>query len=131
MAELFDITDNVLITNAVESVDTEVNVHQIVNHARDGSTYMQIIGTAETYHTVICTVTREQHFKILRAWGRGNLLRIIAQMNGYGDFPIASNTYYGRIVECSHEAIPNMWDGKFWQDYFRVTFKIADYPAPN
>lgn len=125
MAELFDLTANTLITNAVESCESADEINQVLNYARDGTVYLQIIGSPRKAYDVICHATRIQEALLESAWASGNLLRVTMSYDG------TTRIAYGRIIELDKDYIGNRWDGTEWEDYYKLTLKLAYSPAPT
>ena len=96
-----------LLTRIVESCESSESLNQIVNYSRDGTAYIQIIGSPKVSYDVVCYVPRSGLANIETAWHEGRLIRI----------QMSHGTYYGIIIEYQKIVLP--------QDYFQVTLKLA------
>lgn len=126
MAEIYDMTGSRSITKAVESCELVKEVRQIVNYARDGTAYIQIIGSPKQVYEVICHATRTQVGYLETAWASGNLLRVNI-LNEAGN---ADRLCYGRIIEFEKDYLGYMYNGVDWLDYYKITMKMA-YMTPS
>lgn len=130
MAEIYDMTAQTSITNAVESCDPYQEVRQILNYTRAGTAYLQILGSPKKTYEVICHATRAQVTLLETAWASGNLLRVNV-LNEEGN---ADRISYGRIIEFNKEYIGYLFDRNAWHDYYKVTLKMVyiNYtPSPS
>lgn len=124
MAELYDEITHASLTNIVESCEEAQEVNQIVNYARDGTTFLQILGSPKKKYTVICYATRTQEALIESAWASGNMLKVtMSGENGN------SRLSYGRIIELQKDLMANMWDGVARRDYYKVTLTLLHAPG--
>lgn len=121
MAEIYDMTASTSITHAVESCELNQEVRQIVNYARNGTIYLQNLGTPKKTYEVICHATRAQVTLLETAWASGNVLRVnIRNEEGHAD-----RISYGRIIEFDKDYIGYLFDRNAWHDYYKVTLKLA------
>ena len=128
MAELYDMTAGVSITNIVESCEEEREVNQVLNYARDGTIHLQIIGSPRIKYRLICYATRSQKTLLDTAWAAGNQLRItMAAPAGSSQ----ARVMYGRIIEFDPELMANMWDGVTRQDYYKTTITLINAPEES
>lgn len=95
-----------LLTRIVESCEPSESLNQIVNYSRDGTAYMQIIGSPKVTYDVVCYVPRSGLNNIETAWHEGRLIGI----------QMSHGQYYGRITEYQKSVLP--------QNYFQVTLKL-------
>ena len=127
MAEIYDMTASTSITHAVESCELNQEVRQIVNYARNGTIYLQNLGTPKKYYDVICHATRAQVTLLETAWASGNVLRVNI-LNEEGN---ADRISYGRIIEFDKDYIGYLFDRNTWHDYYKVTLKLAYMQSPS
>lgn len=127
MAEIYDMTAQTSITNAVESCDPYQEVRQILNYTRSGMAYLQILGSPKKTYEVICHATRAQVTLLETAWASGNVLRVNI-LNEEGN---ADRISYGRIIEFDKDYIGYLFDRNTWHDYYKVTLKLAYMQSPS
>lgn len=125
MAEVYDMTAQASITHAVESCDLNQEVRQVLNYDRNGTVYMQIIGSPKKTYEVICHATRAQVTLFETAWASGNLLRV----NVRNEDQNIERVSYGRIIEFEKDYIGFLYDREAWHDYYKVTVKLS-YEEP-
>lgn len=121
MAEIYDMTASVSITNAVESCELNQEVRQIVNYARNGTVYLQNLGNPKKYYNVICHATRSQVVLLETAWASGNMLRV----NLLNEAGTADRVCYGRIIEFEKDYLGYLYDGSSRKDYYKINLKLA------
>lgn len=121
MAELYDMTASVSITNAVESCELNQEVRQIVNYARNGTVYLQNLGNPKKSYNVICHATRSQVVLLETAWASGNMLRV----NLLNEAGTADRVCYGRVIEFEKDYLGYLYDGSSWKDYYKINLKLA------
>lgn len=121
MAEIYDMTANISITNAVEYCDLKNEVPQIVNYARNGAVFIQILGSPKKFYEVVCHVTKAQVTLLETAWASGNLIKVTF-LNDEG----TGNTLsYGRIIDFEKDHMGYLFDRTTWHNYYKVNLKLA------
>lgn len=114
MAEMRDMTTSTTLTALVESCEPSQSINQIVNYARNGTAYIQIIGSPKTTYDVICYVTRSVLATVETAWHNGDTIKI----------EVHHGTYYGIITEFQKSIISG-YNPYVSGDYFKLELKLA------
>lgn len=125
MAELRNNVTSEILTYAVESCDRTMGVNQVVNFARDGSLYIQNLGTAKVEYTVVCVGDRNFKDKIEQCYESGTELSVKTQADGLAGVSRINLYCFGYITNLSHETYSGVFDGAYCKDYFKFTLTLA------
>lgn len=120
MASIYDMTASATLTTAVERCDLNQEVTQILNYARNGTAYLQIIGSPRKTYEVICYATRAQVPLFETAWANGNRIRVTVR-NDEGN---QDRLCFGYIIEFEKDYMGYLYDRSGWKDYYKITMKL-------